>query len=139
MLLAFAIRTFRVGTARGWHVTSNIGDKPKLITTTSILLEMLCLFLLSSRRRWMHTSSLSSTSIWYIFGSLDETNQFLPHLLGFVSQNSALLSGVLGKLGQQAAASRRFRIVAWSENGTERARGKAKKRQRGICDSSGWN
>lgn len=30
----------RVGTARGRHVTSNIGHKPKLITTTSILLEM---------------------------------------------------------------------------------------------------
>lgn len=67
----------------------------------------------------------SSTSMWYAFRSLDETNQFPPYLLGFVSRSSASLLGVLGKLGQRAAASRRFRIVAWSENVYGR-RGKAR-------------
>lgn len=130
LLLVFAIQTCRVSTARGWHVTSNIGHKPKLITTP--ILEMSCFFLLSSEKvDALHASSLTSTSIWYIFSSLNETNQFLLYLLGFVPQNSALLSEVLGKLGQQAAASGRFRIVAWSENGNAgRARGKTKKRQR---------
>lgn len=53
------------------------------------------------------------------FHSLDETNQFPPYLLGFVSPSSASLPEILGKLGQRAAASRRFRIVvrkcAWKE------------------------
>jgi len=83
---------YRVDTARGRHVTPNIGRKPKLITTASILLEMLSVPHLSELRGMAScTNSPLPTSMWSAFRSLDDANRFLSYLLRFVSRSSRLL------------------------------------------------
>lgn len=80
----------------GRHVTLNIGRKPKLITTTSILLGMPpplpAPFRVTEDSGTSHTTSLSLTSMWSTYRSSDEANRFLPYLLRFVSPTSPPLS-----------------------------------------------
>ncbi|KYQ60343.1 hypothetical protein ALC60_00751 [Trachymyrmex zeteki] len=108
----------RVDTARGRHVTPNIGRKPKLITTASILLEMPFYPGLTLRVTAKYRARACYRRRRCGPRSVLLTMRIDSRLISF-ALSCEVPASLLEKLGQRATASRRFRMVVWSEKGNK--------------------
>ena len=132
----------RVDTARGRHVTPNIGRKPKLITTAFILLEMPFYPSLTLRVTGKHRARACYRRRRCGPRSVLLTMRIDSCLISF-ALSCEVPAFLLEKLGQRATASRRFRMVVWSEKGNkginEGENQEEAMRNRDLYDSSGRN